>query len=57
MKEPVKEASLKSSYIVSKYRESRDEKGNLTYASGKERAEIIRGMPVFDVELGKVVPF
>ena len=57
MNESVKEASLEANYVVSKYRESRDEKGNLTFASGKERAEIIRGMPVFDVELGRVVPF
>ncbi len=57
MNEWVKEVSLESGYVISKYRESRDENGNLTYLSGKERAEIIRGMPVFDVELCEVVPF
>lgn len=55
--ERVRKLSLADGYVMSKYRESRDEQGNLTFASAKKRTDIIRGLPVFDVELGKVVSF
>ena len=53
----VRAVSLENGYVRSKYRESRDEYGNLTFASAKERTEILRGLPVFDIELGSIVSF
>jgi hypothetical protein len=57
MNDRVREVSLEGGYTKSKYRESRDEQGNLTYASTKKRASIIKGLPVFDVEFNKVTSF
>jgi len=57
MNQLVRKMSLEDGYVLSKYRESRDKSGKLTYVSGQQRAEIIRGMPVFDIELSRVVPF
>lgn len=57
MNECVRAVSLVNGYVRSKYRESRDENGNLTFAASKERAEILRGLPVFDIESQSVVPF
>lgn len=57
MNDRVRAVSLENGYVRSKYRESRDENGNLTFASAKERAEILRGLPVFDIELESVVSF
>jgi hypothetical protein len=57
MNECVRSVSLESGYVQSKYRDSRDKDGNLTFASAKERAEILKGLPVYDVELGLVVSF
>lgn len=39
-------------YVVSRLRESRDRKGNLTYLAGRARAESIAEMPLIDVETG-----
>ena len=49
--------SLEDGYVSAKYRESRNEEGNLTHAAFDERTGIIRGLPVFDIEQDKVVPF
>ena len=57
MNDRVRAVSLENGYVQSKYRESRDEKSNLTFASAKERAEILRGLPVFDIELESTVFF
>jgi hypothetical protein len=35
------------------FRESRDDEGQLTYAGGLSRVELIKEMPVFNVETGK----
>lgn len=35
-------------YVESKFRESRDEKGNLTFLRAQERLQIIKGMKVFN---------
>lgn len=42
-------------YVKSKFRESRDEKGNLSYISGKERIKNIEHMPVYDIEKERLV--
>lgn len=57
MNDRVRAVSLEAGYVRSKYRESRDEYGNLTFAPTKERAEVLRGLPVFDIESETVVPF
>ncbi len=42
-------------YIESKFRESRDTDGNLTYLRAKQRLEAIKDMQVVDIENGKLV--
>jgi len=37
-------------YSPSNYRESRDPQGNLTYVTADRRLDVIRGLPVFEVE-------
>jgi len=44
--------SAKSGYTESRYRESRDSAGKLTYVAGAERLRIISGLPVINVETG-----
>jgi len=39
-------------YVESKFRESRDLDGNLTYISGRHRLNVIKDMQVYDVEKG-----
>jgi len=50
---PVK--SAQEGYVESRFRESRDINGNLTYQRGKQRLESIKDMQVFDVERGVTV--
>lgn len=49
----VRKIPIEKGYVLSKFKESRNPKGNLTYKSGEERIEIIRGMPVYNVSTGK----
>jgi hypothetical protein len=44
----LKSISLELGFVESKYRESRNEKGNLSYISGIERINVIKGLPVFN---------
>ncbi len=39
-------------WIESQFRESRDRAGRLNFLSGKARLEVIRAMPVVEVESG-----
>lgn len=57
MNERVKKVSLEEGYAISKYRESRDDKGNLTFLAGAQRARAIRGLPVHDIEQDRIEPF
>jgi len=57
MNDAVANVSLEQGYVASRYRESRDRAGRLTFLRGTERSEAIRGLPVFDVDLDKVVAF
>lgn len=50
----VSEVSLEDGYVMSKFRESRNERGELTYVSGRDRIELIRGLPVYNVVTGEV---
>jgi hypothetical protein len=42
--------SVEQAYFPSKFRESRDKHGNLSYVIGDERLQVIKGLPVFNVE-------
>lgn len=42
--------SAEDAYSPSKFRESRDERGNLTFITGEDRIKLIKGLPVFNVE-------
>lgn len=42
--------TAKEAYVESKFRESRDRNGNLTYLSGLKRIEEIKHLPIYDVE-------
>jgi len=41
--------TAEQAFTDSRFRESRDEEGNLTFAGGEDRLKLIRGMPVFNV--------
>ena len=42
--------SVEAAYLPSNYRESRDENGNLTYITADKRLDVIKGLPVYEVE-------
>jgi hypothetical protein len=44
----LRELSAHEGYIASKFRESRDANGNLTYLSGQDRLKLIQGLPIFN---------
>src|SRR5579864_8850562 len=44
---------LREVYVASKFRESRDEAGKLTYVRGNERIKLIQDMPVVQVVTGE----
>jgi hypothetical protein len=51
----LQELAPEVAYVESKFKESRDAKGQPTHLTGKKRLEEIRAMPVFDVLRGQVV--
>jgi hypothetical protein len=51
----IKQASLSAGYTLSKFRESRDKSGKLTFARGPERLDAIRGMPLLNLDTGKLI--
>ena len=50
---PLKALSPEEGYIYSRFRESRNKKGNLDYLTGHERYQQIEGMPVYNVATGQ----
>lgn len=46
----VSETSLENGYVLSRCRESRDREGRLTYLTGNDRIEAIRGMSVYNID-------
>ncbi len=50
----VKEKTIDELFGVSKYRESRDNSGNLTFLDHAARFELIKGLPVYNVETGSI---
>lgn len=57
LNDEVRETSLEEGYVISKYRESRDELGELTYLVGSQRKEAIRGMSVYNVGTDSIEAF
>lgn len=51
----LKEVSAEQAYVESRFRESRDSNGNLTYLSGAARLAAIADLPVYDVAHDAVV--
>lgn len=50
----LKSVSVKNGYVRSKFRESRDERGQLTYLRGEDRLKEISGLPVINTITGKL---
>ncbi|MEZ2334419.1 hypothetical protein AB6735_02255 [Mucilaginibacter sp. RCC_168] len=44
----LKPLDAKSGYVLSKFRESRDKKGNLTYINGADRLKILHGLEIYN---------
>ena len=49
MNEKLEEKTVEEAYTFSKFRESRNEKGQLNYLTEKKRLKAIKGMQVFNV--------
>ena len=41
-------------YVLSRFKESRDKKGNLTYLTGEKRLDLIRGLNVYNTRESKI---
>lgn len=54
--ERVKVLPVDEAYVESRFRESRDEQGRLTYARGKDRLKLIAHLPVVNVITGETLP-
>ena len=54
MNDVVKEVPLEQGFVMSKYRESRDQDGRLTYLTKQAGLELLRGKEVFNTELSKI---
>jgi hypothetical protein len=50
MNSKLKSVSLSEGFVASKYRESRNEQGDLTYLGGLDRVKEIKGLTVFNTE-------
>lgn len=50
----LKKQDVKNGYVYSVFRESRDEKGDLTYISGQKRLETIKGMEIYNTRTNKI---
>jgi hypothetical protein len=57
LNDDIKPVSLSHGYIASKYRESRDKNGVLTYLSKEDSMALLPGMSVFNTDLNCVEPF
>lgn len=44
-------------FVQSAFRESRNQAGQLSFVAGEQRANLIRGLPVYNIRTGTVEPF
>lgn len=51
----LKQVSVEDGYVCSKFRESRDENGELTYVSGPRRLQLIEHLQVFDFDKHELI--
>jgi len=56
LNEVVRECSLSQGYVISRFRESRNFEGELSFATGDKRIELIRGLPVYNIDSAQVEP-
>lgn len=49
--------ALQEGFVDARFRDSRDQQGNLVYCSRESAKEAIRGLPVINVENGQTEPF
>jgi hypothetical protein len=54
LNEDIKEVSIEQGYRMSKFRESRNQEGDLTYLAGEDRLRQISGLPVVNVETDEI---
>lgn len=52
--EKVKRMTINNGFVKSRFRESRDKEGNLTYISGNDRLSMIKYKKVYDVEKNRL---
>lgn len=52
----VKEAVLEQGYVHSRFRESRNKDGSLSYLAGEKRLDVLKGLPVTNVYNGLIEP-
>jgi hypothetical protein len=52
----VKEAVLEQGYVHSRFRESRNNDGSLSYLAGEKRLDALKGLPVTNVNNGLIEP-
>jgi hypothetical protein len=57
LNETVVRKTVEEVFQDSKFRESLNTQGDFTYVSGKDRATLLMGLPVFNVETKKLEPF
>lgn len=57
LSDTVRRVTVGEAFIASKFRDSRNQRGQLTYLSYKERQNLICGLPVFNVISNKIEPF
>lgn len=50
----VRPVSLENGFVLSKFRESRDKEGRLTYLTGDARIDAIKGMPVYNIHTNQI---
>jgi hypothetical protein len=51
----VRPCGVQEGYVKSKFRDSRDVEGRLTFVGGEERLKVIEDMPVYDIERRRLV--
>ncbi len=54
LNDSVREASLGNGFVVSKFRDSRNSRGRLSYLNGTARIEAIKGMPVYNIDKNQI---
>ena len=57
LNDTVRPVTLKDGYVESKYRESRDENGRLTFLSKQQARELLKDLMVYNTELNKEEKF